>query len=72
MRGVTLDSFLFDDGWDDTSKLWQFHAGFPDGFTPLKEAAAKFGAAPGVWLSPWGGYGAPRAARLEDCGRRRV
>ncbi|HEY8266085.1 MAG TPA: enterotoxin [Steroidobacteraceae bacterium] len=64
-RGVTLDSFLFDDGWDDTSKLWQFHAGFPDGFTPLKGAAAKFGAAPGVWLSPWGGYGPPRAARLK-------
>jgi len=64
-RGVTLDSFLFDDGWDDTSKLWQFHAGFPDGFTPLKEATAKFGAAPGVWLSPWGGYGPPRAARLK-------
>ena len=38
--------------------------GFPDGFTPLREAAAKIGAAPGVWLSPWGGYGPPRQARL--------
>jgi hypothetical protein len=64
-RGVTMDSFLFDDGWDDTSKLWQFHSGFPNGFTPLKDAAAAFGAAPGVWLSPWGGYGPPRAARLK-------
>ena len=63
-RGVHLDSFLFDDGWDDTSKLWQFHSGFPSGFTPLTEAAGRFGAAPGVWLSPWGGYGAPRKARL--------
>jgi hypothetical protein len=63
-RRVQMDSFLFDDGWDDTSRLWQFHAGFPSGFTPLREAAARFGAAPGVWLSPWGGYGVPRKERL--------
>jgi hypothetical protein len=63
-RGVTLDSFLFDDGWDETSRLWQFHAGFPHGFAPLKAAAARYGAAPGVWLSPWGGYGRPREERL--------
>jgi hypothetical protein len=64
-RGVHVDSFLFDDGWDDTSRLWQFNSGFPQGFSSLKEAAASFGAAPGVWLSPWGGYGAPRKARLS-------
>ncbi len=64
-RGVHMDSFLFDDGWDDPSRLWQFHSGFPQGFGPLKEAAARFGAAPGIWLSPWGGYGAPRKARLS-------
>jgi hypothetical protein len=62
-RGVTLDSFLFDDGWDDY-KLWGFNSGFPRGFTPLKEAAAKYGAAPGVWLSPWGGYAKPKQERL--------
>jgi hypothetical protein len=62
-RGVTLDSFLFDDGWDD-HKLWGFNSGFPRGFTPLKEAAAKYGAAPGVWLSPWGGYSKPKQERL--------
>ena len=62
-RGVTLDSFLFDDGWDD-HKLWGFNSGFPRGFTPLKEAAAKYGAAPGVWLSPWGGYDKPKEERL--------
>ena len=64
-RGVHMDSFLFDDGWDDTSALWQFNSGFPQGFAPLQEAAARFGAAPGIWLSPWGGYGAPRRARLQ-------
>ncbi|HEY2825358.1 MAG TPA: enterotoxin [Gemmatimonadales bacterium] len=63
-RGVTLDSFLFDDGWDDTETLWHFHSGFPHGFTPLKEAAARYGTAPGVWMSPWGGYGQPRQQRL--------
>ncbi len=64
-RQVRMDSFLFDDGWDDTSSLWQFNAGFPNGFAPLAEAAGRFSAAPGIWLSPWGGYGPPRKARLE-------
>jgi len=64
-RGVGLDSFLFDDGWDNHKSLWDFNSGFPHGFTPLKHAAAKYGAAPGVWLSPWGGYDGPRKQRLE-------
>ncbi len=64
-RGVKLDSFLFDDGWDDNKTLWQFHSGFPNGFAPLQEAAAKYGAAPGIWLSPWGGYGQPHTERIQ-------
>jgi hypothetical protein len=63
-RGVVLDSFLFDDGWDDPQTLWNFHSGFPSGFTPLKKAAAAYGAEPGIWLSPWGGYGVPKQQRL--------
>jgi len=63
-RGVTLDSFLFDDGWDDPATLWHFHAGFPRGFTAVREAAERYGAAPGVWMSPWGGYGKPKDDRL--------
>lgn len=63
-RGVTLDSFLFDDGWDNHASLWGFNSGFPHGFTPIREAAAKYGAAPGVWMSPWGGYGKPKAERI--------
>lgn len=63
-RGTKLDSFLFDDGWDEERTLWSFHAGFPRGFTPLTEAAAKYDAAPGVWLSPWGGYGEPHRHRV--------
>ncbi|MFI5178878.1 MAG: glycoside hydrolase family 35 protein [Vicinamibacterales bacterium] len=64
-RGVTLSSFLFDDGWDSHKSLWNFNDGFPRGFTPLAAAAAKYGAAPGVWMSPFGGYGDPRKERLE-------
>ncbi|HEX7816017.1 enterotoxin [Dyella sp.] len=64
-RGVKLDSFLFDDGWDDRSGSWNFSKDFPDGFVPLKQAAAKYGAGPGVWLSPWGGYSKPKEMRVE-------
>lgn len=64
-RGVTLDSFLFDDGWDSHSSLWGFNEGFPQGFANVKTAAAKFGTAPGVWMSPWGGYAGPKAERLR-------
>jgi hypothetical protein len=64
-RGVKLDSYLFDDGWDDRQGKWAFHSGFPDGFGPIKAATAKYGAAPGIWLSPWGGYGKPKTERLE-------
>ena len=63
-RGVTLDSFLFDDGWDDHNDLWKIRADFKDGFTPLQKAAAEYGTAPGVWLSPWGGYGHPKDERV--------
>ena len=63
-RGVKLDSFLFDDGWDKHDSLWQFNSGFPEGFTPLKEAAEKYGADPGVWMSPWGGYAKPKQERI--------
>ncbi len=67
-RGVQMDSFLMDDGWDDTETLWQFHKGLPNEFREVRKAAAAFGAAPGVWLSPWGGYGEPRAKRLAAAG----
>jgi len=65
LRGVTLDSFIFDDGWDDPKTLWRFNSGFPEGFTPVKEATARYGAAPGIWLSPWGGYGKPHEERIK-------
>jgi hypothetical protein len=63
-RSVTLDSFLFDDGWDDPKTLWRFNAGFPAGFAHVAQATHRYGAAPGVWMSPWGGYGKPREERI--------
>jgi len=63
-RGVKLDSFLFDDGWDNHKSLWQFNSGFPDGFTPVRAAAEKYGADPGIWMSPWGGYSTPKQERI--------
>ena len=68
-RSVTLDSFLFDDGWDDHNRLWRIRSDFKDGFEPLKHAAAEYGTAPGVWLSPWGGYGRPKQERLTAAKR---
>ncbi len=65
-RGVKIDSFLFDDGWDDLTGKWAFSAAFPNGFIPLRDAAAKYGASPGVWLSPWGGYNKNKAARIAN------
>jgi hypothetical protein len=63
-RGVTMDSFLMDDGWDNTSSLWGFDAGFPDGFAPLRSTAKEYGFGIGVWLSPWGGYSRAKKARM--------
>jgi len=69
-RGVTLDSYLFDDGWDDPQSLWSFHSGFPQGFAPIAKAAAQYGAGIGVWMSPWGGYGKPKQDRIHFGGEQ--
>jgi len=65
-RGVKLDSFLFDDGWDDPTTLWKFNPGFPDGLAKVAQTAARYNAAPGIWLSPWGGYDKPKEQRLAS------
>ncbi len=64
-RGVRLDSFLLDDGWDDPASLYRPHRGFPNGFGSLAKLAKHYGAALGFWLSPWGGYGPPKEERLQ-------
>lgn len=64
-RNVKFDSFLLDDGWDDTHSLWRMNAGFPEGLTPSNHAAQEYGAAIGIWLSPWGGYEEAKQQRIE-------
>ncbi|HNS22598.1 MAG TPA: enterotoxin [Sedimentisphaerales bacterium] len=64
-RGVKLDSFVWDDGWDNPASLWRFHEGFPKGFTLLQHAAAQYNSAIGAWLSPWGGYGKSKEERMK-------
>jgi hypothetical protein len=63
-RGVTVDSFLLDDGWDDTHTMWQLNSGFPDGLAPLIAAAREYGFSLGVWFSPWGGYQEEKEQRI--------
>lgn len=64
-RGIHMDAFLFDDGWDDYKTVWQFHDQFPQGFSNLRKAVESVGAGIGVWMSPWGGYDIRKPQRLE-------
>ncbi len=64
-RGVRLESFVHDHGWDDETLVWQFHAGYPEGFARARQAAGQYGAHVGVWFSPAGGYSG-RKARVEN------
>lgn len=64
-RGVKMDSFLLDDGWDNPHSVWHMNAEFPGGLVPLNREAQKYGAAMGVWFSPWGGYEQAKEERLS-------
>lgn len=61
---ISVDAFVWDDGWDDFNSLWDFHSEFPNGFKKLDIEARKQGAGTGAWLGPVGGYGASKAKRL--------
>jgi hypothetical protein len=63
--GVTMDSMVIDDGWDDPKTLWQFNQGFPRGFGALAELCRLYGTRVGVWLSPFGGYGKAKEERIQ-------
>ena len=49
-------AFVWDDGWDEYGE-WQFHSGFPEGFTNMDNVGRQMGAGQGAWLGPVGGYG---------------
>lgn len=64
-KGLPLQSFLMDDGWDNPETLWGFHDGFPEGFKNVAALAHQYGAGVGAWMSPWGGYGNEKVARMN-------
>ncbi len=64
-RGVFINSYLWDDGWDNFDSLWGFNENFPNGFKELADEAHLVpGASIAVWMSPFGGYGGSFGRRL--------
>jgi hypothetical protein len=59
-RGVKLDGFVLDDGWDDpNTDFWSpDQKRFTNGFTDLQKFLGAIGDIKlGLWVSPYGGYG---------------
>jgi hypothetical protein len=72
-RGVYLDAYVVDDGYDDPGKgFWVFdEKKFPNGFAGLSAKLAEIHSHLGVWLSPACGYGQAakdRARRAAEMG----
>jgi PKD repeat protein len=72
-RGVAVDSYVIDDGYDDysaaTGGFWAYDGTkFPNGFTPVADRLKDVGSNLGIWISPGGGYGsvAERAERAKE------
>lgn len=66
-RGVALDSYVLDDGWDDTALgFWAVSKKkFSRGFEPLSRVLEKEHSRLGIWISPLGGY-AERQKRTAE------
>ncbi len=69
-RHTQLDGFIIDDGWDDFNSLWDFHCGFPKGFSRLAKKASRQHAGLGTWLGPVGGYGDSKRMRLAHWNKK--
>ena len=69
-RKTYIDAFVIDDGWDEFDSLWEFHAGFPRGFSSINRSAAKMKAGIGTWLGPVGGYGHSKEMRLSNWNKK--
>jgi len=56
-RGVSLDVFVLDDGWDTYAGDWVLSPQqFPRGLAPISAALRSMGARLGIWIGPIGGY----------------
>ncbi len=72
-RGVFINSYLWDDGWDEWDSLWGFNANFPEGFKNLAAEAHKVsGASIACWMSPFGGYGGSFGRRLNYAKKNKI
>lgn len=56
-RGLTLNAFVLDDGWDLYNSDWELRKNeFPNGLKPISDALKTMGTALGIWVGPTGGY----------------
>jgi hypothetical protein len=56
-RGIKLDAFVLDDGWDVYQSNWMLNGEqFPNGLKPLSTALQRMGSQLGIWIGPTGGY----------------
>jgi len=56
-RGLKLDVFVLDDGWDIYRSDWVLSKEqFPRGLSPVKDALKEIGTNLGMWFGPIGGY----------------
>lgn len=69
-RKTPIDCFVIDDGWDDFNSLWDFHAGFPNGFSRIDKMLRGMKSGLGTWLGPVGGYGAAKSMRLSHWNKK--
>lgn len=67
---IELNSFVFDDGWDDLDSVWYFDpVKFPNGFKPQADLCKNYKSGIGVWMSPFGGYLENQRRRVESAQR---
>ncbi|MGQ7868847.1 hypothetical protein [Sunxiuqinia sp. sy24] len=70
---IQLNSFVFDDGWDNLDSVWYFDpAKFPNGFAPQAELCKEYNSGIGVWMSPFGGYLEAQRRRIESAHREEL
>lgn len=61
-RGMSIDAFVWDDGWDEFNSLWDFHKMFPQGFKRIDAAAGRQRPASARGWVRWGATEPPRAS----------
>ena len=69
-RGIGLDAFVLDDGWDTLrAGFWTVDSGkFPAGFNHLCRELTRVNSHLGIWISPLGGYTNERLQRAREAG----